>query len=116
MPGYLADVCNAIQQRLHFRPNNCLINNYVEGSSSMGFHSDSTGELVPNTGVAIVSLGETRTLTFRRIEERETRWGCPLPHGSLLYMPDTVQHEWQHGVLKQVGAGQRVSLTFRALR
>jgi hypothetical protein len=31
-------------------------------------------------------------------------------------MPPEIQLEWQHGVLKQVGAGQRLSLTFRALQ
>ena len=116
MPEYLQRVCQAIGQRLHFVPNNCLINNYVGGSSSMGFHADSITELVPATGVAIVSLGEERRLTFRRTQERDVRWHCPLPHGSLLYMPPQVQLEWQHGVLKQVGAGQRLSLTFRALQ
>jgi alkylated DNA repair dioxygenase AlkB len=116
MPEYLQQVCAAIHQRIGFLPNNCLINNYVEGSSSMGFHADSITELVPGTGVAIISLGEMRTLTFRRTAQREIRWDCPLPHGSLCYMPPAMQLEWQHGVLKQAGAGQRVSLTFRALQ
>jgi alkylated DNA repair dioxygenase AlkB len=93
MPGDLQEVCEAINQHSNFIPNNCLINNYVEGTSSMGFHSDSVAELVPGTGVAIVSLGETRTLTFRRTQQRDIRWGCPLPHGSLLYMPLEVQLE-----------------------
>lgn len=116
MPSYLQEVCEAINGRLGFRPNNCLINNYIEGSSTMGFHADSIQELVPQTGVAIVSLGETRTLTFRRTQQREVRWECPLPQGSLLYMSPEVQLEWQHGVLKQAEAGQRLSLTFRALQ
>ncbi|MBW3635716.1 MAG: alpha-ketoglutarate-dependent dioxygenase AlkB [Armatimonadetes bacterium] len=116
MPSPLQEVCEAINGRLGFKPNNCLINNYVEGTSTMGFHADSIEELAPQTGVAIVSLGETRTLTFRRTQQREVRWECPLPQGSLLYMPPEVQLEWQHGVLKQAGAGQRLSLTFRALQ
>ena len=116
MPKYLQKVVDAIEKELSWRPNNCLINNYVEGSSRMGFHADSTAELEPGTGVAIVSLGATRTLTFRRTAEPDVRWGCPLPPGSLLWMDDEVQAHWQHGVLKQSGAGPRVSLTFRALK
>jgi alkylated DNA repair dioxygenase AlkB len=116
MPTYFQEVCDAIYSRLGFLPNNCLINNYIEGSSKMGFHADNVEELVPRTGVAIVSLGETRSLTFRRTVERDVRWDCPLPHGSLLYMSDTVQAEWQHGVLPKPSAGQRISLTFRALK
>jgi alkylated DNA repair dioxygenase AlkB len=116
IPDYLREACASLQERVGFLPNNCLINNYVRGGSTMGFHADSTEELVPGTGVAIVSLGATRTLTFRRTQERDMRWECRLPHGSLLYMPPEVQHEWQHAVLKEDGVGQRVSLTFRALR
>ena len=82
MPEYLQQVCDAIQQRLGFTPNNCLINNYSEGASTMGFHADSIAELKPGTGVTIVSLGEKRTLTFRRTEDRAAvRSECPLPHG-----------------------------------
>lgn len=116
MPDYLLEICEAISEVVGFVPNNCLINNYLDGNSRMGFHADSLEELVPRTGVAIVSLGEERTLTFRRSEERDVCWPCPLPHGSLLYMPPTVQIEWQHGVQKQLGAGQRVSLTLRNLK
>ena len=116
MPAHLQNICDAIYQRLGFMPNNCLINNYLEGSSKMGFHADNVEELQSRTGVAIVSLGETRALTFRRTNERDVRWDCPLPHGSLLYMSDEVQLEWQHGVLPKPGAGQRISLTFRALK
>lgn len=116
MPPWLLAIAEAIEARLGYRPDNCLVNNYVEGTSTMGFHADSIAELVPGTGVAVVSLGATRTLTFRRTLARDVRWGCPLPSGSLLYMPPEVQLEWQHAVLKQPDAGQRVSLAFRALR
>ncbi len=116
MPVYLQEVCVAINERLQFTPNNCLVNSYVEGGSRMGFHADSTEELVPGTGVAVVSLGATRTLTFRRTDDRDVRRGFALPHGSLLYMPPEVQSEWQHGVLKEPGIGQRMSLSFRAFR
>ena len=62
-----------IGDALHFTPNNCLINFYMDGSSSMGYHSDQTDILVENTGVAIVSLGETRTLRFRSIANKEEK-------------------------------------------
>ena len=82
----------------------------------MGFHADSVAELEPQTGVAIVSLGAVRALTFRQTRAREVQWSQPLSHGSLLYMPAEIQADWQHGVLPQPGAGPRVSLTFRALK
>jgi alkylated DNA repair dioxygenase AlkB len=39
-----------------FIPNNCLLNYYVDGKSKMGYHSDQTDILEPNTGIAIVSI------------------------------------------------------------
>ncbi len=34
------------------------------------FHSDQTGILAENTGIATSSLGETRTLRFRKIDNQ----------------------------------------------
>ena len=36
----LAVIANLIQNALNFRPNNCLINYYLDGKSKTGFHSD----------------------------------------------------------------------------
>lgn len=115
MPGWLQEVCTAIHNQVGFLPNNALLNKYADGGSTMGFHEDSIAELQVGTGVAIVSLGCQRSLTFRRTAHHDVRWVCPLAHGSLLYMPPEVQLEWQHGLRKQAGAALRVSLTFRAL-
>ena len=82
----------------------------------MGYHYDAIDELAPGTGVAIVSLGATRTLRFRLQDDREIEHPWPLPGGSLLYMPPELQHTWKHGVPRQPGAGPRISLTFRCLR
>ena len=60
----LNEIVEAINNKLCFRPNNCLINLYEDGRSTMGFHSDRTDMLFENTGVTIVSLGATRTLRF----------------------------------------------------
>ena len=69
-PNYLQPVLNSIEEVLGFTPNNCLINYYLDGKSKMGFHSDQTDILAPDTGVVIVSLGETRTLRFRNIADK----------------------------------------------
>lgn len=47
-------ICKKIKSALGFLPNNCLLNYYLDGSSKMGYHSDSSEELKPGTGVAIV--------------------------------------------------------------
>lgn len=80
----------------------------------MGFHFDSLEHLAPDTGVAIVSLGDTRSLTFRNRTDKTVEVSYPLVSGSLLYMPPQVQNEWLHGVMKsEPEIGPRMSLTFR---
>lgn len=114
-PVALERVVDALERRLGFRPNNCLANYYPTGDATMGFHSDSVAELVPGTGVAIVSLGAERVLRFRNIADRLILRDYPLPSGSLLYMPAAVQAEWKHAVPAQPDCGPRISLTFRCL-
>lgn len=115
MHPLLVPVVDRLETRLGFRPNNCLLNYYETGDATMGFHADATDNLIPGTGVAIVSLGAERTITFRRTKDRTVWCHYPLPNGSLLYMGDDVQQEWQHAIRKQEGIGSRISLTFRAV-
>ncbi len=111
----LEDIVTAITNQLGFTPNNCLINYYLDGQSKMGFHSDQTDILAEGTGVAIVSVGETRTLRFRNIADRSIIKDYPLPSGSLIYMTNAVQAEWQHAIPKSDTAQGRMSLTFREI-
>ena len=71
----LVPIAEKLQQTLDIEFNNCLLNYYLTGSSTMGFHSDRTDHLQPGTGVAIVSLGSTRGLTFAA--RRTTGFGIP---------------------------------------
>jgi len=115
MPDAIADIRDALAEILPLAPNNCLVNDYEDGRSTMGFHADSIRELVPGTGVAIVSLGATRTLSFRRIVEREIEVARPLAGGSVMYMTPQVQGLWKHGIRREEGVGARISLTFRQI-
>lgn len=81
----------------------------------MGFHSDQTDILFEGTGVAIISLGQTRILRFRNIENKEIIKDYPLESGSLFYMTNEVQKEWQHAIPKSNTENGRMSLTFRKM-
>lgn len=111
----LQEMATALSQLLGFAPNNCLINYYLDGKSKMGFHSDQTDILAKGTGVAIISLGATRTLQFRNIANKELVQDISLNAGSLLYMSQEVQHHWQHAIPKSDTSDGRMSLTFRQL-
>lgn len=99
-----------------FEPNNCLINYYPDGKSKMGYHSDQTDILEEGTGIAIISLGETRTLKFRNIENPEQFVNYDLVSGSLMYMTQDIQKGWQHSIAKATTNNGRLSLTFRKIR
>lgn len=77
MHPLLVPICAKLESEVGFRPNNCLMNYYETGSATMGFHVDATGNLSPGTGVAIVSLGSERSITFRNIEKPDLQKGLP---------------------------------------
>lgn len=115
MHPLLLPIVDRLKAQLGFSPNNCLLNYYETGQNTMGFHADTTEDLEAGTGIAIVSLGAERTLTFRRTENRDDRRHYVLTSGSLLYMTAETQKYWQHGILAQPNTGGRISLTFRQL-
>ena len=115
MHPLLIPVVDKLEACLGFRPNNCLLNFYENGEATMGFHSDSTAELVSGTGVAIVSSGASRRITFQYKRGEKEEFAYPLVGGSLLYMSAQIQVDWRHAIRKQPDSGGRISLTFRQI-
>jgi alkylated DNA repair dioxygenase AlkB len=115
-PDSLLPLLDRVAPVVGFTPNNCLLNYYPTGVSTMGFHFDATDELEPGTGIAVASLGTERTITFRRIADKTVTERYPLVSGSLLWMSAPMQAEWMHAILgdNKVREG-RVSLTFRRM-
>lgn len=115
MPEALEQLCPVIAQLLGFHPNNCLLNFYPDGQSSMGFHSDANEQLVAGTGVVVISLGHARSMLFKH-KQSAVIHEYSLPSGSLLHMSDALQTQWLHAIPKAPGAGERISLSFRQLK
>jgi alkylated DNA repair dioxygenase AlkB len=111
----LEQINNKINLTIGFDPNNCLINYYLDGKSKMGYHSDQIDILEKGTGVAILSIGETRSLKFRKILSPEEVLSYELQPGSLIYMTQEVQAIWQHAIPKADTEKGRISLTFRKI-
>jgi alkylated DNA repair dioxygenase AlkB len=105
-----------LEKEIGFRPNNCLLNYYLDGKSKMGFHSDQTDILEENTGVAIISVGETRILRFRSIADPGVVVDYSLAPGSLIYMTQEIQENWHHAIPKSHTDNGRISITFRKIR
>lgn len=115
MSDELERVCDLIQEKVGFRPNNCLLNYYKNGTSKLGYHGDITKMLEPETGIAVVSLGDHRILQIRRNSSHTECYNYVLNSGSLFYMPNSIQNSWQHRVPKVVSTLGRISLTFRQM-
>ncbi|MGB5707367.1 MAG: alpha-ketoglutarate-dependent dioxygenase AlkB [Arenicellales bacterium] len=116
LPAFINPFCDVVFQQFDFRPNNCLVNYYPDGEHYISFHSDQDTEMKDHTGVAIFSLGTMREMVLRYISAPTLRYVYPLEPGSVFYMSDELQSEWQHGIPKQSGRGPRISLSFRSLR
>ena len=110
----LLTVAEKLANQLGISFNNCLLNYYETGDNTMGFHADDISGLEPGTGVAIVSLGSVRDITYRNKANPELQCVFPLKPGSLLYMDAAVQLDWVHAIKRQKDAGPRISLTWRA--
>ncbi len=77
--------------------------------------SDATYNLDGDTGVAILSLGAERKLSFRSKMDQTQRFDYFLPKGTLLYMTQRTQDFWEHAVKKAKIDEGRISLTFRRI-
>lgn len=111
----LTKIIDSLKPIIGFEANNCLINYYMDGNSKMGYHSDQIDILAVNTGIAIVSIGESRILKFRNIENKNEFVEFELNAGSLIYMTQEIQEKWQHSIPKSDTKNGRISLTFRQI-
>ena len=87
---------------------------YRDGSDSVAWHGDTIGRSrTEDTMVAIVSLGEARSLLLRpRGGGESVRF--QVGHGDLLVMGGSCQRTWEHAVPKTARpVGPRISVQFR---
>src|SRR5689334_17210695 len=57
MHALLVPLVDRLESLVGLSADNCLLNYYEDGRSTMGFHSDANIDLAPGSGVAIISLG-----------------------------------------------------------
>lgn len=94
--------------------NYALVNWYRDGSDYTGWHSDKIDLHVPETRIAIISIGASRTLSFRAIGASRPAREVELSDGSLLWMSCELQRHFEHAVAPAPQANmERFSITFR---
>lgn len=112
----MTELLDRIEPIVGFQPNNCFLNYYENGDSRMGWHGDTTESLAEDTGIAILSVGDARIFQIRRKAVPTELFNYVVTPGSLIYMPASIQNEWQHAIPKVVSERGRISLTFRKMR
>ena len=97
--------------------NSVLLNYYRDHNDSVGFHSDDEPELGATPTIGSISLGETRTLSFKPKARKDWKpVRIALESGSLLVMKGDTQRNWRHAIAKESQPrGPRVNLTFRLI-
>lgn len=93
---------------------------YRDGRDSVAWHGDRIGRGDrEDTMVAIVSVGDPRTLRLRPRPGASPSAGAPrsftMAHGDLVVMGGSCQRTWEHAVPKCASAGPRISVQFRPL-
>ena len=117
VPLFIDLIFKDLTSMLGYNPNNCLINYYNHGNSSMGFHSDRTDVLEPATGITILSLGNERIMRFKHKTTKKT-FDVAMEPNRFLHMTSKIQDEWLHAILPSnplSNESERISLTFRKL-
>ncbi|WP_354570628.1 alpha-ketoglutarate-dependent dioxygenase AlkB [Glaciihabitans sp. UYNi722] len=87
---------------------------YRTGDDSVAWHGDRVGRTIDrDTMVAILSVGEPRTLSLRPVGGGEVQ-RFPLGHGDLIVMGGSCQRTHEHSILKtKKSVGPRISVQFR---
>ena len=95
--------------------NYALINNYIDQTNCIGYHSDDEKELGKYPIVAGLSLGQEREIYFKsNITDNVIK--ISLPHNSFFVMFYPTNRFWKHSIPKTTRRlGQRISLTFRSV-
>lgn len=93
--------------------NSVLINWYEDGEEYIGYHSDKTDHLVPDSNIYGISFGSERIMRFKNKVDATTI-DYKLENNSIINMMGGCQSAFQHSIIqtKKV-CGKRISLTFR---
>ena len=114
-PCALARARRALERRYRRRFESVRLAWYRDGRDSVAMHGDRVGRRVPDTVVAILSLGAPRRFLLKPAAGGPSH-RFDLGGGDLLVMGGACQRTWRHGIPKVRSAGPRISVQFRERR
>ncbi|MBM7420230.1 MULTISPECIES: alpha-ketoglutarate-dependent dioxygenase AlkB family protein [Chryseobacterium] len=105
-----------IEKEFGYRFNGVLLNLYRDNNDSVAWHRDKESRYGKRPVIASISLGQTRNFDFRKRVHHQSKYGLPLPNGSLLIMKGDLQENWEHRIAKStIPMKERINLTFRLI-
>ena len=94
--------------------NGILMNQYTNGTKSVGAHADSEAGLDTSAGVLAISFGATRKFRIRDKRTNQRFKDVPARQGEAIQMKGAFQSVFHHEIPKEPSVlGERISLTFR---
>ena len=123
IPGPISDVIEKIYSQFDgdYFLNSVLVNYYPAGSDSyLPEHSDNEPAINPESHIFTLSLGESRTLSFREMSTKNNVLDHVCDHNSLYLMSRHSQNFFLHRIEKphsevKSASRERFSLTFRCI-
>lgn len=93
---------------------NSVLINWYENDNYIGFHSDTTSQLVAGSNIYGVSFGEKRTMRFK--DTAGINLDYVLQNNSIINMRHGCQDVYKHSILKSKKlVNKRINITFRAV-
>ena len=113
MTPTLIELQKLVEERTKIHFDFVFLNFYRNGNDKVGWHSDLKGGLDPSN-VASLSFGGERVFKFRDKKTKKVIWKETLKNGSLVWMKNGCQEEYEHEVPKSTKIVKpRINLTFR---
>ena len=105
---------------LSIGPNSALVNFYPDAEAWCDWHSDNEllfGNKDEHVTIISLSIGATRTFTFRHKKSKQILANIPLENGTVLVMEGHTQQVTEHSLRKgEAGSGPRFNITWRWIR
>lgn len=111
----LLEIKHCIEKATNKIFNFVLVTRYDNGNVKLGKHQDNKQNLVPESSIAVLSLGEKRRFQFSR--QDFPKLNIEVENGSLLIINYPTNEYWFHSVPKSKETNNsRISLTFRLVK